>query len=84
MNIGSGNTEEFISREFKSLELKDKRLNKRAKKVLEMLQKNLTSCVRRMSSDSKDIRQTYDFFFQSQGDEIEINGTPLRKDSRTH
>lgn len=84
MNIGLGSTEEFISNEFKSLELKDKRLNKRAEKILGMLQKNLTSCVRRMSSDSKDIRQTYDFFFQSQGNKIEINGTSLYKDSRTH
>lgn len=64
MNLGTGTTEEFISKEFALLDLKDKRLNNRAKKILELLQKNLTSCVRRMSTDSKDIRQTYDFFFQ--------------------
>jgi hypothetical protein len=65
MRIGSGSTEEFVTKEFELLELNDKRLNKRAKMLLETLQKTFTSCVRRMSTDTKDIRQAYDFFFKS-------------------
>jgi len=64
MNIGSGSTEEFISNEFQSLELKDARLNERAKKIMKMLQSTLTSCVRRMSTNPKEVRQAYDFFFK--------------------
>jgi transposase-like protein len=84
VNIGLGSTEEFVSKEFASLELKDKRLNKRAKTILKTLQNTLTTCVRRMSADSKDVRQTYDFFFQPQNNKSKVNGTSLCEYSRTH
>lgn len=63
--LGSGTTEEFILSEFESLDLKDKRLDTRAKKVLIALQKNLTTCVRRLYPDQKNVRQTYDLFSNS-------------------
>jgi len=62
MAIGNGTAEEFILNEFQSLELKDKRLVKRAKKILISLQKNPTTCFRRLYPNQSDTRQTYDFF----------------------
>ena len=40
-SIGSGTTTEFIANEFGGLVLKDKRLNKRAEKILSTLQRKL-------------------------------------------
>lgn len=67
--LGSGTSVEFFSEEFNALNLKDKRLNERAKKVFVTLQNKLGSCIRRLFIDSKDARQAYDFFFQSQSNE---------------
>ena len=61
-SIGSGTTSEFIANEFKSLVLKDKRLNKRAQDILNTLQRKLGSCIRRLFIDSREARQAYDFF----------------------
>lgn len=62
MTIGYGTTEEFFLSEFEALNLKDKRLNKRALILFKALQSRLTSCVRRLFTDEKDMRQAYDFF----------------------
>ena len=62
-SIGAGTTTEFISEEFKSLDLNDSRLNKRAKLILGKLQQKLGSCIRRLFIDSREARQAYDFFF---------------------
>lgn len=62
LTIGHGATEEFFSSEFDKLELKDKRLRKRALNIFKALQSKLTSCVRRLFTDEADARQTYDFF----------------------
>lgn len=67
--LGSGTSVEFFSEEFNALNLKDKRLNERAKKVFVTLQNKLGSCIRRLFIDSKEARQAYDFFFQSQSNE---------------
>lgn len=64
--LGEGTTEEFYANEFKTLDLKDKRLNKRARYIGEALQKRLTSCIKRLFINPKDMRQAYDFFFQPQ------------------
>lgn len=61
--LGQGTSEEFYKNEFKTLDLKDKRLNKRAMYIGEHLQKRLTSCIKRLFIDRKDMRQAYDFFF---------------------
>jgi hypothetical protein len=60
--IGSGTTEMFVREEFKRLDLKDKRLNERAKKILMTIQTKLGSCIRRLFLDAKEARQAYDFF----------------------
>jgi len=66
MNMfGEGTTSEFYKSEFKTLDLKDKRLNTRARYIGESLQKRLTSCIKRLFIDPKDMRQAYDFFLQS-------------------
>jgi hypothetical protein len=61
-SLGSGTTHEFIEKEFSSLDLKDKRLNERAKTILHTLQTKLGSCIRRLFSGFQDARQAYDFF----------------------
>ena len=60
--LGSGTTSEFIAEEFKDLDLKDKRLNQRAKDILHTLQVKLGSCVRRLFTEHQKARQAYDFF----------------------
>ena len=60
--LGFGTTTEFLLKEFEGINLGDKRLNKRALKLYEFLQKNMTSCIRRLCIDPKDARQAYDFF----------------------
>jgi hypothetical protein len=62
MTLGMGTSEEFFEEEFKELELKDKRLNKRAKKILVTLQSKLGSCIGRVFIDPLEARQAYDFF----------------------
>lgn len=62
--IGEGTTDEFVSSEFKSLQLRDKRLVSRAKNIFTALQRNLTSCIRRLYTDINGQEQAYDFFFQ--------------------
>lgn len=62
LSIGNGTVQEFIVNEFQSLNLKDKRLEKRAKEILISLQKNPTTCFRRLYSTQNDTRQAYDFF----------------------
>ena len=62
LSLGVGTTEEFIAREFQDLTLKDKRLEKRAKKILLTLQNKLGSCVRRLFMRQSEARQAYDFF----------------------
>ncbi len=61
-SIGTGSTEAFISEEFKTLSLNDKRLTSRAKIRMHALQTKLTSCIRRLFTDEKEARQAYDFF----------------------
>lgn len=61
-SMGSGTSEEFFTQEFKDLELRDKRLENRALKILKALQSRLTTCVRRLCIEAKEARQTYDFF----------------------
>ena len=62
IRLGMGTSEEFFEEEFKDLALKDKRLNKRAKKILVRLQSKLGSCIRRVFIDPQEARQAYDFF----------------------
>jgi Transposase DNA-binding len=61
-SLGSGTTDEFIEKEFNTLDLKDKRLNERAKEILYTLQIKLGSCIRRLFTKSQEARQAYDFF----------------------
>lgn len=61
-SLGSGTTHEFIEEEFKGLDFKDKRLNKRIKQILSTLQTKLGSCIRRLFTESTEARQAYDFF----------------------
>lgn len=60
--LGSGTTEEFFRKEFSTLDLKDKRLVNRAIALGESLQRRLTSCIKRLCIDKKEMRQAYDFF----------------------
>lgn len=60
--IGFGTTEEFFASEFATLDLRDKRLNKRALQIFKSFQSRLTSCVKRLFVEEKDMRQAYDFF----------------------
>jgi hypothetical protein len=60
--LGAGTTAEFVSEEFKELDLKDKRLNQRGEMILQTLQKKLGSCVRRSFIEACEARQAYDFF----------------------
>lgn len=60
--LGSGATLDFVSKEYANLDLKDVRLDKRAKHILQVLQKQLGSCIRRLFTDEKEARQAYDFF----------------------
>jgi IS4 transposase len=60
--LGFGNTEEFVSKEFASLDLRDRRLNERAKSIFVTLQGKLSSTIRRLFLDAKQARQAYDFF----------------------
>lgn len=62
ISLGMGTTEEFFEEEFKGLDLKDKRLNTRAKKIIATLQTKLGSCIRRVFIDPLEARQAYDFF----------------------
>jgi Transposase DNA-binding len=62
ISLGSGTTSEFIEKEFEHLDLKDKRLNQRAKTILHTLQTKLGSCIRRLFSGFQEARQAYDFF----------------------
>jgi hypothetical protein len=61
-SLGAGTTAQFISEEFKDLNLKDQRLNKRAKSILSTLQNKLGSCIRRLFIEAREARQAYDFF----------------------
>jgi hypothetical protein len=72
ISLGRGNTWEFWSKEFATLNLRDKRLNGRAIKVLHALQNKLTSCVRRLFNCRQDMRQAYDFFSNPK-----VNGNAL-------
>jgi hypothetical protein len=76
--LGEGTTEEFYANEFKTLDLKDKRLNIRASYIGVSLQKRLTSCMKRLFINAKDMRQAYDFFFQSQSVRSCLVKTPLQ------
>lgn len=69
ISLGMGTSVEFFSEEFCAIDLKDKRLNERAKKIFVTLQNKLGSCIRRLFISPKDARQAYDFFFQSQSNE---------------
>jgi hypothetical protein len=62
ISLGSGTSEEFFREEYRELDLKDKRLNERAKKIFVTLQTKLGSCVRRLFLEPKEARQAYDFF----------------------
>ena len=61
--LGSGTTSDFVDREYARLDLKDSRLNKRAKEILKVLQTRLGSCIRRVFTDKQEARQAYDFFW---------------------
>ena len=54
--------EGFFLSEFESLDLHDKRLENRALKIFNALQSKLTTCIKRLFFDPKDMRQAYDFF----------------------
>lgn len=60
--LGSGTTVEFFQNEFKELDLKDRRLNRRALEIYQALQSKLTSCIKRLFDKEQDMRQAYDFF----------------------
>lgn len=62
LSIGAGTAEAFFSSELSTLDLRDNRLNKRAKNISVALQHNLTSCIRRLYTDPAEARQAYDFF----------------------
>lgn len=62
-SLGSGTTSDFVDREYAQLDLKDTRLNKRAKEILKVLQTKLGSCIRRVFTDKHEARQAYDFFW---------------------
>jgi hypothetical protein len=61
-SLGAGTTAEFVLEELKDLNLNDKRLNHRAKMILQTLQKKLGSCIRRLFVEASEARQAYDFF----------------------
>lgn len=61
-SLGSSRTSDFIEEEFKSLDLRDKRLNQRAKDIFHQLQIKLGSCIRRLFTEFQEARQAYDFF----------------------
>lgn len=61
-SLGSGAASDFVSREYAQIDLKDTRLNKRAKDILTTLQKKQGSCIRRVFTNQHDARQAYDFF----------------------
>jgi hypothetical protein len=61
-SLGSGTTSDFVNREYAKVDLKDARLNKRAKEILKMLQTKLGSCIRRVFTNEQEARQAYDFF----------------------
>ena len=62
-SLGAGTISDFVCREYAEVDLKDTRLNKRAKEILETLQKKLGSCIRRVFTDRQEARQAYDFFW---------------------
>lgn len=62
ISLGNGTCEEFFAQELKKLDLKDKRLNVRAKKIMIRLQTKLGSCIRRVFIEREEARQAYDFF----------------------
>lgn len=62
MALGHQTNIEFFASEFSMLDLGDKRLNRRAGVIFEALQKNLTTCIRRLFTSPKEARQAYDFF----------------------
>jgi hypothetical protein len=69
LSLGSGTSEEFFRKEFAPLNLKDKRLNERARRIFVTLQSKLGSCIRCLFIAPKEARQAYDFFFQPQSNE---------------
>ena len=73
ISLGMGTSAEFFAKEFSSLNVKDKRLNRRAEKIFVELQSKLSSCVRRIFTDANDARQAYDFFFQPQNNKRKID-----------
>ena len=72
--LGTGTTEEFVHTEFSKLNLNDKRLNNRALLVYKALQMRLTSCIKRLFTDAKEMRQAYDFFSNPK-----VSGDALRE-----
>jgi hypothetical protein len=62
-SLGMGTTSEFVDREYAKVNLKDARLNKRAKDILKVLQNKLGSCIRRVFTNAQEARQAYDFFW---------------------
>ena len=69
LSLGSGTSVEFFGKELERLDLKDKRLNERAKKIFVTLQSKLGSCIRRLFISPQEARQAYDFFFQPESNE---------------
>jgi Transposase Tn5 dimerisation domain/Transposase DNA-binding len=61
-SMGMGTAVDFFKKEFEELDLKDKRLVKRAIGIFTALQSRLTTCVRRLFSQAQEMRQAYDFF----------------------
>lgn len=62
-SLGSGTTSDFVDREYTNLDLKDARLNKRAKEILKVVHTKLGSCIRRLFTNKQEARQAYDFFW---------------------
>jgi hypothetical protein len=57
-----GNMEEYFASELSTIDLNDKRLNKRAVLIGNTLIKSPGSCVQEIFADKNEARSAYDFF----------------------
>lgn len=62
VSLGHRATHDFFISEFKNLDLRDARLNKRALFIFETMHMRPTTCIRRLFHDNKNARQAYDFY----------------------
>lgn len=59
LGIGAGTATEFVSSEFSNLQIRDRRLISRACNIMHAMQKKLSSCVRRLYNDTKEVNSNY-------------------------